>query len=688
MKVNNDSFLVEIGCEELPAKNLLAMATAFADNIIANLQKNHLKHGLHKVFVTPRRLAVLVEQLDTEQPEIDMERRGPMLANAFHADGSPTPATIGFAHSCNTDISELQQLETPKGICLIYKQKKAGIKTSQLLPEIIMQSLAALPIVKPMTWGDGLVAFIRPVHWVVMLFGNTHIDGEILGIKSGQITFGHRFLNPKPIALKNPHEYEMILEQEGYVIADFTKRKEKNRTLLKNIAPKNTDIIINEELLNEVTGLVEWPVALLGQFAERFLKLPSEALITSIQKHQKCFPLAATNGNSLVPYFATISNIVSTQPERVIKGNERVINARLTDAEFFYNTDTKKTLEDYLQNLSGIIFQTGLGNMHDKAERLGQLADFIANKISADSNSARRAARLAKADLTTTMVGEFPELQGTMGFYYALNSAEPEIIAIAIKEHYLPNHAGDNLPSSPIGCIIAIADRIDLLVGIIGINKPATGNKDPLGLRRAALGIIRIIIEKEIDLDLRELITFSKNNYKALAPQTTEQTLDFIYERLRGYYAEKNITPQIFNAVLALQPPNLLDFNARIMAVAAFNKLPEAESLAASNKRVHNILQKSAISITEKIQLDLLIEDAEKELAQQISIKESAIAPQLLQREYTQLLKTLATLKPFIDAFFDKVMVMVDDEKLRINRLALLAHLRKLFLYCADISVL
>jgi glycyl-tRNA synthetase beta chain len=690
--MNKNDFLVEIGCEELPAKNLLMLATAFANNIIMNLQKNSIKYGTHHVFATPRRLAVLIEQIDLEQPEIIVERRGPMLVHAFTADSEPTPATIGFAHSCNIAIEKLQKLETPKGICLIYKQKKAGIKTKQLLPIIISQSLAALPIAKPMTWGNGLFAFIRPVHWIVMLFGNTQITTEILGIKSGKTTFGHRFLSPKPIELKNPREYPTILEQQGYVIADFKQRKEKIRLLLKNIAPKTANIITDEKLLDEVTGIVEWPVALLGKFDARFLKLPNEILITSIRKHQKSFPLVTSNTNTLMPYFATISNIESTQPERVIKGNERVINARLTDAEFFYNTDIKKSLESYLQNLSGIIFQTGLGSMYDKAQRLSNLAEFIATKTSADINSAKRAGLLAKADLTTTMVGEFPELQGIMGFYYALKSNKSKIIATAIKEHYLPRHSGDQLPQTTIGNIIAIADRTDLLVGIIGINKASTGNKDPLGLRRATLGIIRIIIEKKIDLDLQELIIFTKANYKISdampSPQVVEQTLEFIYERLRGYYAEKNIPSQIFSAVLSLQPTSLWDFNERIIAVIAFSTLPEAESLAISNKRVHNILQKSTVFIPEKIQVNLLSEDAEKELAHQISIKGSEIEPMLLNRQYTQLLKTLATLKPAIDTFFDQVMVMTDDEKLRANRLALLAHLRKLFLHCADISML
>jgi glycyl-tRNA synthetase beta chain len=686
---NSSDFLIEIGCEELPAKGLLKLTAILADKIIAGLQKNGINHGPHQIFATPRRLAVLIAKLDRQQPEMIIERRGPMLANAFTADGQPTPAAIGFARSCNVEVSELKRLEVSKGACLFYKQKKPGVKTEQILPEIISQALAALPIARPMTWNDGRFVFVRPVRWVVMLFGDTPIITEILGIKSGIETFGHRFLSPQAIRLKNPQDYAGILEKQGYVIASFEQRKARIYQLLKNIAPKNSNIIINEDLLNEVTGIVEWPVALLGKFNERFLKLPNEVLISSIQKHQKSFPIAELLKNSLLPYFATISNIKSQQPERVVKGNERIINARLSDAEFFYNTDTKKTLEESLQNLKGIIFQAGLGSMYDKAERLSKLSDFMVKFVDSEGDGhAKRAGLLAKADLTTEMVGEFPELQGIMGFYYALNSKESEIVAVAIKEQYLPRHAGDRLPQTMIGSVIAIADRIDLLVGIIGINKAPTGDKDPLGLRRAALGVIRIILEKEIDLDLRDLIVFTKDNYGVFSLQVVEQVLEFIYERLRGYYAEKDITSQIFNAVLARQPTNLLDFNERVKAVLAFSQLPEAESLAIANKRVHNILQKSAATVVEEIETHLLTENAEKKLAEQIRNKESEIEALLLKRQYTRLLKSLAELKPVIDVFFDQVMVMVDDEKLRVNRIALLARLRKLFLHCADISML
>lgn len=665
--------LIEIGTEELPPKAVQNLGRAFAYGIEHGLQKEDVSFSAVKYYATPRRLAVLVEHLADKQKNQVIERRGPAWQAAFDEKGKPTAATLGFAKSCGAKVTDLKKIETEKGSWVFYKQKKHGVETIKLIPDITRHALKTLPIPRLMRWGEGSEEFVRPVHWVVMLYGNKIIKTTVLGIKTDQETRGHRFHYPHKISITKPKEYSAILEKKGFVIADFEKRKNIIRKQIKKIS---ADAIIDEELLDEVTGLVEWPVALLGSFKKHFLQLPKEVLISTMQKHQKYFHLQDKKGG-LLPHFIIISNIKSRRPKQVISGNEKVINARLTDAEFFYHFDLKKPLEENVEKLKGLVFQADLGTMYDKTTRLEHLAEYIAKQIDADTKETKQAARLSKADLLTTMVGEFPDLQGIMGYYYTK--------IVALEEQYLPRFSGDDLPKTKIGQALAIADRIDTLVGIFGINQLPTGDKDPYGLRRAALGILRIIIEKELDLDLFGLVNKALQNYNfKIDPKPI---LDFLFERLRFWYLEQGVSTNVFAAVLARYPTAPLDFARRIQAVIGFQKLKAAESLAVANKRVSNILKKSE-AVTNKVNNDLLVEKEEQDLASQIAEQEKIIHPLCAGKDYAKVLAALAKLKDPIDKFFDKVLVMAEDEKLKNNRLALLTKLRNLFLNVADISLL
>jgi glycyl-tRNA synthetase beta chain len=713
--------LIEMGCEELPAKNLLAHAEAFAQGIEKNLAKAELTHGKIEIFATPRRLAIIVRGLITTQSEHFVERKGPAVEAAFFSDGKPTAACIGFARSCGVAVEQLQRQKTDKGEWMYFRQQQPGVATQKLIPEIVASAVTQIPIAKPMRWGANNDSFIRPVKWLVLLFGNELIDTHILGVTTSDKTYGHRFLHPGAIKLKDATEYQDLLKSTGKVIPSFSERREMIEQQLKKLAGKHS-VIIDKDLLNEVTGIVEWPVVLQAKFSEKFLEVPAEALISSMKAHQKCFHLVDAQGK-LLPTFLFVSNLESKKPEQVIAGNERVMTARLADASFFYHSDLKHSLSSQLDRLKNVVFQTKLGSLFDKSERIAKLATFIFNctgegvgdrhavntslyarrfhpethglsptpSPAQSAQIAERAGLLAKTDLLSDMVSEFPELQGVMGYYYALQDKEPEAVAIAIKEHYLPRFSGDVLPETLIGAAVAIADRLDTLVGIFGIQQAPTGEKDPFGLRRAALAVLRILIEKELNLDLRDLLLQAVANYgkQFSAEKTVPETFDFIFERLRAWYAERDITPDVFAAVHVRQPTQPFDFHRRILAVQHFRQLPEAAALAAANKRVSNILKKeNFVSVHSKINPGLFEQKEEHTLADLLGQQSKVVEQFIKNNQYTEALVSLATLQKPVDAFFDHVLVNVENEQLRQNRLALLMNLRNLFLGIADISLL
>lgn len=685
--MKND-FLVEIGCEELPPKALQKLSKAFATSIQEQLAQAGIDHGEIKSFASPRRLAVIVFSLEGKQPDQSTEKKGPALAAAFDKEGNPTQACLGFARSCGVDVSELEQMETDKGPRLVFQQKQAGQPTPTLLPEMVNKALQALPIPKRMRWGNYAVEFVRPVHWLVMLWGEDPIACEILGQQASNVTYGHRFLAPEAISINHPKNYATLLKEQGKVIVDFDERMEAIEQQVKSKAAQlDATAIIDSSLLNEVTGIVEWPVPLAVSFDNAFLAVPPEALITAMQHHQKCFPVTDSS-NQLLPHFITISNIESKYPEQVIKGNQRVMSARLSDAQFFFENDLKNSLATYHDQLKHVLFKEGLGSLYDRSLRIAKLASYIAKQLHSDQSLAEQAGHLCKADLMSEMVGEFPELQGIMGYYYA--SDLPQEVALTMKEHYLPRFSGDKLPTSNTGCAVAIADRLDSIVGIFGINQPPSGEKDPFGLRRAALGLLRIMVEKQLDLDLNHLLQEAHKNYKTLPNATvTQDSFAFILERLRSWYQDQGIPNDVFSAVMAKKPASPLDFQNRINAVNEFRQLPEAKALAAANKRVSKLLIKEGKEdITRHVQGSLLENNNEKQLAKLIHEKRQQVDPLYANADYTQALTQLANLRDPVDCFFDNVMVMADDPKLRNNRLALLANLRDLFLQVADISEL
>ncbi len=686
---NSKDFLLELGCEELPSSALLKLSNALTRLFKEELNKAELPHQNIQTFATPRRLAILIPDLIDMQPPSKIERLGPSVDKAFDSSGTPTLACMGFAKSCNVTVDQLERKVTDKGerVCCVIEQP--GINTADLLPELVGHVIKKLPIPKPMRWGNKSVTFIRPVHWVIMLFGEELIDAEILGIKTTRDTFGHRFHHPEAISIPSPKEYNQILYTQGKVVADFTTRRNLIQKQIEQALESNQHAIMDESLLDEVTSLVEWPVVLKGKFDQDFLGVPKEALIMSMQSHQKCFALENDTGD-LLSQFLLVSNIESKEPETVIKGNERVIRARLSDAAFFYNQDKKHTLESHLPRLDNIVFQQKLGSIGDKAKRVSQLATHIAKQMDADTALAKRAGQLCKCDLVSEMVCEFPSLQGIMGHYYALNDNEPKECAQALQEHYLPRFSGDQLPATTTGGIIALADRLDTLVGILGVNLIPTGEKDPFALRRAAQGIFRLLIEKNIPLNLVKLLDKAKSLFKTPLPnqEVTQQAFDFIMHRLKFWYLEQNVIPEVFEAVLACSPTEPLDFHHRVQAVRQFQELPEASALAAANKRVSNILKKTQDSIPNKTNASLLEPGAEKTLAELLDKHRDEVLTLYSDANYTQALSQLSSLKQPVDSFFDEVMVMVDDDKLRKNRLALLASLRHLFTQVADIALL
>ncbi|QTS83561.1 glycine--tRNA ligase subunit beta [Coxiella endosymbiont of Amblyomma nuttalli] len=683
-------FLFEIGCEELPSCILNKLSNSLSHNIQTQLEKAALSFETLFSFATPCRLAVLINGLATEQSPRVIQRQGPNVKAAFKKDGTPTLACLGFARSCGISTDQLHIKETKKGSFVYCYITQSGQSTKKLLPEIIQTAIKQLPILKGMRWGVHTEPFVRPVRWAVMIFGNSVIPAIIFGQITSDKTRGHHFHCPERIIISKPNDYQQILLTHGMVIADFEKRFEKTRILIQKVAAIKGQAIIDKDLLTEVTGMVEWPVALLGHFKEKFLGLPPEVLIAIIKMHQRCFPIKDKTCN-LLPYFILVSNIESKNPKCIIEGNERVINARLSDALFFYNNDLDVTLESRLPKLAGIVFEHQLGTLADKTKRISRLATFIAKQIHIDELVVQRGSLLSKCDLVSKMVYEFPSLQGIMGYHYSLHDRESESLANAIREHYQPRFSGDALPQSLPGACIALADRLDTIIGIIGIYKLPKGDKDPFALRRAAIGVLRILIEKRLPLDLLKLLEEAKKNVAIELPnkKVVDQSFEFIIERLRTWYLEKNVPLPVFIAVLSAQPTQPLDFDRRIKAVQHFQTLPEADALSAANKRVSNILKKQPSEEKLKLIDDSLFDsDAERMLAKALKVRAKSVNNLYRQANYSKALNELASLREPIDAFFNEVIVMTNDEKKRNNRFALLLLLRKLFTQIADISLL
>lgn len=684
----SNHLLFELGCEELPPKSLKKLSQALLDNILAGLKEADLAYNQARAYATPRRLAVLIDDLQSFQADKVVEKRGPALQAAFSPDGSPSKAAQGFAASCGASFEQLEKLETDKGAWLIFKQAVKGQATAELIPDIIRKSLNNLPIAKRMRWGNFDAEFARPVHWAVLLFGEQVIATDILGVNTGRNSRGHRFHAPQDLNIASPHDYVDTLLQQGKVIADFEQRMIRIRDAANQAAANvGGTAHIEDDLLEEVAALNEWPVPVVGNFDARFLELPMEVLITTMQSNQKYFPVKNAQGG-LLPHFITFANIESSNPASIQHGNERVVLPRLADAEFFWKQDRKQSLAERVDSLSTIVFQKDLGTLLDKTERVANLAAIIAEQLQADVELAKRAALLAKTDLITNMVGEFANLQGIMGRYYALADAENAEVALALEEHYFPKQSGGPTPGGKIGQILALAEKIDTLAGIFSAGLIPTGDKDPYALRRATLGILRVLIENGIALDVVGLLDaaldqFSHSFNKA---ETRQKVIVFLFDRLKGYCLDQGYSSDEFEAVLAVNPTRPLDFMLRIRAVQTFRQLPEAESLAAANKRIINILKKSEHAIPETI--GTLVEAAEKNLLAAAEASDAEILPLLAEQNYQMALNRLAQLRDTVDAFFDNVMVNTDDVALRNSRLAMLAMLSNQFLKIADISKL
>ncbi|MCB1666879.1 MAG: glycine--tRNA ligase subunit beta [Pseudomonadales bacterium] len=685
-------FLVEIGTEELPPKALLSLIEAFRESIVKQLADSGLGFAGVQTFATPRRLAVMVESLDQQAPSKEVIAWGPPTKVAFDESGQPSRAAEAFASKNGIALDVLLEYVENDGKQdkLCYRATEQGLSSTVLLPGIIETALAALPIPKRMRWGAQREEFVRPVHWVVMLLGPDVITATIMGLATGNTSQGHRFHGPGEVAINSPGSYVDDL-RAAFVIADFDERRERIRNGIQSCAESaGGTAVIDEDLLNEVTALNEWPVSLAGEFDKRFLEVPSEALISSMKEHQKYFHLV-DDRDQLLPLFVTVANIDSKDPSQVIRGNERVIRPRLADADFFYKTDLKTSLAERRESLKNIVFQSRLGSVFDKTERVARLSIALAATVGADPEKAQRAAELSKSDLVSDMVGEFDKLQGIMGRYYAINDGEDREVAEALYEQYLPKFAGDKIPATAIGATLALADRLDTLAGIFGIGQKPSGSRDPFALRRASLGVLRIVVEKEIDLDLREALSLAIKQHGDLAATETlcEEVLTYMLDRFKSWYEDEKIASEVFQSVAAKQLSKPLDIHQRVQAVHAFSQLPEAAALASANKRVSNILSKqSAIDTSLSINPALLEAGAEQTLAADLSVLADKVEPLLRERRYTDALTKLAQLQKPVDQFFDDVMVMTDDEAVRNNRLNLLHKLRSLFLEVADISLL
>lgn len=685
----SQDLLFELGCEELPATAVVSLSENLSTAVQQQLADAELTHGAVKTYFTPRRLVVLVEDLVEEQKNQQIKRRGPSVKAAFDQHGNPTLACIGFARSCGCSADELSQEETPKGVFLFYEGTSAGQKTETLLPELLQKAISSLPLSKPMRWGANTFSFLRPVRWVMLRFGAQCIAAEFFGCQTIEHSYGHRFHCPGAVKIPTLRDYAEVMLREAMVVVEPKRRQDAIREALEVAADGLGTPIIDEGLLVEVAALVEWPVILRGHFDERFLAVPTEVLVTSMNSHQKCFPVLASK-DKLAPAFLLVSNIESSDPKQVVRGNERVIAARLSDAEFFYQKDLATPLADRGAELERVVFAQKLGSIADKTERLKKLSAFIADKLDLDKKLIKRAAQLCKCDLVTGMVGEFPSLQGVMGSYYAEHDGEEAEVAAAIAGHYRPKSAHDGLPADLYSAALGLADRIDSLVGIFGINKKPRGDKDPFGLRRAALGIIRLIIDLQLPLDCQVLFKKAISLYGDLVvnKNTLDEALVFVSDRLRAWYLDQGVSPQVFTAVAAADATTLLDFSKRIEAVMTFRAMPEADSLAAANKRVMNILKKNKVKDKGPVNKRLLTLPAEKKLVVQLQESKKCLDKQLLVQNYPAALTELASLKQPVDNFFADVMIMVDDEKIRDNRLAILNQLKNLFTAVADISEL
>lgn len=687
--MTTQNFLVEIGTEELPPKALKTLATSFADNVEVELNQAGLTFDKIEWFAAPRRLAVKVLNLDTQQPSKEIEKRGPAVSAAFDAEGKPTKAAEGWARGCGITVEQAERIATDKGEWLVHRAKIEGQPTKNLLNDIVANALAKLPIPKPMRWADKTVQFIRPVHTVTMLLGDELIEGEILGVASARTIRGHRFLGEKEFEIQHADQYPQLLREKGSVVADFNERKaeilaksQAKATALGGVAD------IEESLLEEVTSLVEYPNVLAAKFEERFLAVPAEALVYTMKGDQKYFPIYDKEGK-LLPHFIFVSNINPEDPTAIIEGNEKVVRPRLTDAEFFFKTDLKQKLVDRLPRLETVLFQQQLGTLKDKTDRIEQLAGEIAKQIGADEVKAKRAGLLSKCDLMTNMVFEFTDTQGVMGMHYARHDGEDEEVAVALNEQYMPRFAGDELPKSLVASAVALADKFDTLTGIFGIGQAPKGSADPFALRRAALGALRIIVEKNLPLDLEDLVKKSTALFgdKLTNQNVVTDVVDFMLGRFRAWYQDEGIAVDVIQAVLARRPTRPADFDARVRAVSHFRTLDSAEALAAANKRVSNILAKADAAIGE-INLTACVEPAEKALAEAVLVLRTEVQPLIAQSDYTAVLDKLANLRAPVDSFFDNVMVNAEDPALRQNRLAILNTLQGLFLQVADISVL
>lgn len=682
--------LFELGTEELPPKALKRLSASFAESFLSGLAQAGLAHGETESFATPRRLALLVKNCQLRQPDREIERRGPALQAAYDAEGKPTRAAEGFARSCGTSVDKLSTLETDKGAWLVYQVNEQGQPAASLLPAIAEQALNKLPIPKRMRWGASEAQFVRPVHWLVFIHGDEIVDCTLLDAHAGRVTFGHRFHHPAPITIERPEDYAHQLEETGRVVPGFEARRLRIRQAVESSASSlggRPDL--DDELLDEVTALNEWPLPISASFEERFLEVPQEALVATMKGNQKYFPLFDAGGR-LMNHFITIANIDSPQPELIQAGNERVIRPRLADAMFFWLQDAKSRLEDHLESLKQVVFQNKLGSMHDKSERVARLAEMIAIEIDGDPDIAHRAGLLSRCDLMTDMVFEFPEMQGIMGRYQARRDGETDELAEAMDEFYMPRFSGDRLPQSKTGIAISLAEKLDTLVGIFGIGQKPTGDRDPFALRRAALGALRILREHSLSIYLPGLLHAVSDSLSGRLsdPNAADDVYAFMMERLKGIYLDEGISLDLFQAVVEVDPHTIADFDLRIRAMAEFRKFPEAESLAAANKRIRNILKKNAEELPMRADPALFQDRAEQDLFDRLGELEPQAQPLFDVGDYAEGLRILASLKQPVDDFFDQVMVMAEDPALRVNRLALLGQLESLFLSVADISLI
>ncbi len=684
-------FLFELGTEELPPRSLFTLARALAEGIVAGLDTASIQHGEAQWFATPRRLAVRIVAVSDQQPDQTINRQGPALASAFDANGQPTKAALGFAASCGVAIEALTQAEGPKGPVLRFVTTRRGESTTALLPGIVTAALDALPIARRMRWGAGEQQFVRPVHWVIMLWGSKIVECEIMGLRAGKRTRGHRFHAPQEIVVPSPAKYAATLLEKGFVMADVNQRREYIRSEVTAIAQGiGGQAVMEEALLDEVTALVEWPAPLAGRFDQRFLQLPPEVPIATMQEHQRYFPVRDPQGK-LLNFFITVANIRSRDPDKVRDGNERVVRPRLADAAFFWESDRRQPLAQRREALRSVTFQEKLGSLYDKSERAGALAMRIAQSLDTDAESAGRAAQLSKCDLLTAMVGEFPELQGLMGKYYAQHDGESPQVCTALEEQYWPRFAGDRVPLTPTGIALSVADKLDTIAGIFCIGQKPSGTRDPFGLRRAALGILRTLIERKLDLDLRQLIDTAVSLQPVPAPPAVaEEIWSYLMERLRSAYLEADsghaISTEMFDAVLGSKPHSPLDIDVRLRALEGFLALPQGAALASANKRIANILRKAPADLSSAVDTAKLHEPAERQLFDHVMSMERALNPLFARREYTQAFTQLASLREDVDRFFESVMVMAEDPEVRANRLGLLLRLRRLFLQAADLS--